>query len=57
MNVLQNNGKIAGQTVFHFHLHLIPRYKDDQVTIKWKAQEPTDEELNEIVEKIKDTLK
>ncbi len=27
-NLVQNNGEIAGQTVFHFHLHLIPRYKD-----------------------------
>ena len=28
MNILQNNGEAAGQTVFHFHMHLIPRYKD-----------------------------
>jgi len=34
-NVLQNNGDIAGQTVFHFHLHLIPRYNEDQVAIGW----------------------
>lgn len=27
-NLVQNNGEVAGQTVFHFHLHLIPRYKD-----------------------------
>ena len=27
-NLLQNNGEVAGQTIFHFHLHLIPRYKD-----------------------------
>ena len=35
-NVLQNNGEVAGQTVFHFHMHLIPRYKEDDVTITWK---------------------
>jgi len=35
-NVLQNNGEVAGQTVFHFHMHLIPRYKDDKVTITWE---------------------
>lgn len=34
-NVLQNNGEAAGQTVFHFHMHLIPRYKEDDVTIAW----------------------
>ncbi len=26
-NLMQNNGEVAGQTVFHFHLHLIPRYE------------------------------
>lgn len=35
LNVLQNNGEAAGQTVFHLHIHLIPRYKDDNVQIKW----------------------
>ena len=29
-NVLQNNGEVAGQTVFHYHMHLIPRYKDEK---------------------------
>ena len=29
LNLVQNNGEVAGQTVKHFHLHLIPRYKDD----------------------------
>ena len=31
INVLQNNGIAAGQSVFHFHMHLIPRYEEDQV--------------------------
>lgn len=35
MNILQNNGEVAGQTVFHLHMHLIPRYKDDKIQIKW----------------------
>ncbi|TVP86219.1 MAG: HIT family protein [Acholeplasmataceae bacterium] len=33
LNVLNNNGAVAGQTVFHFHLHLLPRYEDDDVTL------------------------
>ena len=33
-NVLQNNGEAAGQTVFHFHMHLIPRYNGDVVNPK-----------------------
>ena len=41
-NVLQNNGEAAGQTVFHFHMHLIPRYEGDQVGLTWKPGELTD---------------
>lgn len=47
-NIVQNNGVVAGQTVFHFHMHLIPRYEDDGQTIGWKAGEPSQEELEEI---------
>ncbi len=53
MNILQNNGSIAGQTVFHFHLHLIPRYEDDQVRLTWKPGNVTDEEKSEIIAEIK----
>lgn len=35
LNILQNNGEAAGQTVFHFHIHLIPRYLNDSVQITW----------------------
>lgn len=52
-NVLQNNGEVAGQTVFHFHMHLIPRYKDDDVTIGWKHGELTEELKAEILSKMK----
>ena len=51
-NIVQNNGEIAGQTVFHFHMHLIPRYKGDQVGITWKPGTLTDEMKNEILEKM-----
>lgn len=51
-NIVQNNGTVAGQTVFHFHMHLIPRYKKDGQTIAWKPQEMSGEELK----KIKDLL-
>lgn len=51
-NIVQNNGTVAGQTVFHFHMHLIPRYKEDGQTIAWKPQEMSVEELK----KIKDLL-
>jgi histidine triad (HIT) family protein len=35
INLLQNNGEAAGQTIFHFHMHLIPRYQGDQVQTTW----------------------
>lgn len=48
MNIVQNNEPAAGQTVFHFHMHLIPRYADDGQKIGWKPGEPTGEELEGI---------
>ena len=51
-NVLQNNGEAAGQTVFHFHMHLIPRYKEDDVNIKWKPGTLSEELKAEIVSKM-----
>lgn len=51
-NLVQNNGETAGQTVFHFHLHLIPRYKDDGQTLGWKAMKPSEEELAEVRKRI-----
>jgi histidine triad (HIT) family protein len=52
-NVLQNNGETAGQTVFHFHMHLIPRYEKDDVTISWKQGTITEELKEEIVSKMR----
>lgn len=48
LNLVQNNGEVAGQTVKHFHLHLIPRYKDDGQNILWNPGKMSDEELEEI---------
>jgi histidine triad (HIT) family protein len=52
-NIVQNNGEAAGQTVFHFHLHMIPRYKNDDVGLGWKMGELTDEDKEELLTKIK----
>ncbi len=51
-NLVQNNGETAGQTVFHFHLHLIPRYKGDAVGIGWKLGKLTEGDKEEILSKI-----
>lgn len=51
-NLLQNNEEVAGQSVFHFHMHLIPRYREDGQKIGWKPGEVTQEELEEIKNQI-----
>ena len=52
LNVVQNNGEAAGQTVFHFHMHLIPRYAEDQSGFGWKPGQLTDEVREEVLAKV-----
>lgn len=51
-NVVQNNGEVAGQTVFHFHTHLIPRYIDDGQNLNMKPSSPKEGELEEVLSQI-----
>jgi len=51
-NVVQNNGEAAGQTVFHFHMHLIPRYNDDGVGLTWEPGELSDTDRDDILGKM-----
>ena len=51
-NLVQNNGTVAGQTVFHFHLHLIPRYENDGQSINWTPGSPSAEELDAVWKQI-----
>ena len=53
MNILQNNGTVAGQTVFRFHLHIIPRYEGDTVNIGWKELSYEDGEMEQLREAIR----
>ena len=54
-NIVQNNGEVAGQTVFHFHMHLIPRYGKDEnkKIIEWDQNEFSEEEMKSICEAMK----
>ncbi len=54
-NILQNNREVAGQTVFHFHMHLIPRYRDakNNDILMWEHETFTPEEMTAIKEQIK----
>ena len=47
-NLVQNNGPCAGQTVFHFHYHLIPRYENDGQNILWEPTSPKEEDQKEL---------
>ena len=51
-NIVQNNGAVAGQTVFHFHIHLIPRYEGDGVALGWKPGELTEEPKEDILARL-----
>lgn len=51
-NLLQNNNEVAGQTVYHFHMHLIPRYEGDGQHISFVPGKPSAEELTAIKEMI-----
>ena len=55
LNIVQNNGSTAGQTVFHFHMHLIPRYGKDEnkKIIEWDQNEFSEEEMKSICEAMK----
>ena len=51
-NIVQNNGEIAGQTVFHFHMHIIPRYKGDSVSLKWQEGKLDEKLAHDLIEKL-----
>lgn len=51
-NLVQNNGETAGQTVMHFHLHLIPRYQQDGQNINWTPGRMSAEELEAVRKEI-----
>lgn len=52
INIVQNNGEAAGQTVFHFHMHIIPRYEKDTVNVSWIPGKTSDEEIAQLKETI-----
>ena len=55
MNLLQNNGEVAGQTVHHFHMHLIPRYLSDPKDISFTKQKNADpDDIAKILKAIND---
>lgn len=56
MNLLQNNGEIAGQSVMHFHLHVLPREKGDAAFPLWPDRSLSGDEMKQIALSIKESL-
>ncbi len=58
-NLVQNNGEVAGQTVFHFHLHLIPRYRNmkNNDILTWSHETFTEDEMKEICDTVSKELR
>ena len=52
VNIVQNNEPAAGQTVFHLHVHVIPRYNDDKVGITWPQHEVDQDEQKKLADEI-----
>ncbi|MDD2493258.1 MAG: HIT family protein [Bacilli bacterium] len=53
VNILSNNGTLAGQTIPHFHIHIIPRYPNDRIQIKFGENTLSPEDLFQLANKIK----
>jgi len=56
LSVYQANGAAAGQTVFHLHIHLVPRHEGDGMALTWPVKNPPREKLAEYAEKIRAKL-
>jgi histidine triad (HIT) family protein len=56
LSVYQANGKAAWQTVFHYHMHLLPRHEGDGMALTWPAKNPPREKLAEYAAAIRKQL-
>ncbi len=56
-NIVQNNGEAAGQTVFHFHVHVIPRYAGEEKMVCWNPGSYAEGEMDEVAEKLRRSLR
>ena len=57
LSVYQANGKAAGQTVFHLHVHLVPRHEADGMELSWPVKNPPRDQLEEAAAKIRAQLR
>jgi histidine triad (HIT) family protein len=56
LNLVQSNGRLAQQDIFHFHLHLIPRFQNDEILLKWRQRQAERNKLNQMAEEIRSKM-
>ena len=56
MNLVQFNGRLGQQDIFHFHLHIIPRFADDNININWEIAHPDRATLDQLADDIRQYL-
>ena len=56
MTLLQCNGKEGDQTVFHFHMHVVPSHGNDGIALSWPRKDPAREQLDAYAEMIRQRL-
>jgi histidine triad (HIT) family protein len=56
LNLVQSNGRVAGQDVFHFHQHIIPRFEGDAIILKWQAAQKDGNELSQMADEIRSKI-
>jgi histidine triad (HIT) family protein len=55
VNLLNSCGAVAWQTVFHFHIHVVPRYDDDPLKLPWIPKEGDQDEIARIADRLRGT--
>ncbi|MBI2663309.1 HIT family protein [Candidatus Woesearchaeota archaeon] len=56
LNILHASGKAAQQSVFHFHIHLVPRFKNDRLNLWYKSKSNLKDSFDEVLKKVKDVM-
>lgn len=56
LNLFQSNEAAGFQTVFHFHLHVLPRWENDPIRLPWRPTEGDMKEIGNIATKIREAL-